>query len=155
MTVVPAREKFDAGVGGFYQVTGASNGNFIREDTTESGGGLISFRQPYRPWLGYSADLGYTKFYDAYNKGIVKVESNVTDFSLSYLLESPPVYGVQPYLSLGGGIIVFAPIAGTLINLEDAVPSKLSKQLLPEFTYGLGLSLPVFKRIGVRGGCAD
>ena len=33
-----AKERFDVGVGGFYQVTNASNGNFIREDTTESGG---------------------------------------------------------------------------------------------------------------------
>ena len=84
-----AKEKFDVGVGGFYQVTHASNGNFIRDDTTESGGALISFRQPWRPWLGYEANVGYTKFYEAYNKGVVKVESNVTDFSFSYLLQSP------------------------------------------------------------------
>ena len=47
-----AKEKFDVGVGGFYQVTNASNGNFIRDDTTESGGALISFRQPWRPLAG-------------------------------------------------------------------------------------------------------
>jgi hypothetical protein len=152
---VPAaatKERFDLGAGAFYQVTHASNGNFIREDTTSSGGGLISFRQPYRPWLGYSLDLGFTKFYEAYNKGVVKVDDNVTDFSVSYLLESPPIYGVQPFVTLGGGIIVFAPISGTLIDLNQTVPSTLSKQLLPEFTYSLGLSLPVFRRIGVRGG---
>ena len=91
-----AKEKFDVGVAGLYQVTNDSNGNFIREDTTESGGALVSFRQPYRPWLGYEANLGYTKFYEAYNKGVVKVESNVTDLSFSYLLQSPAIYGVQP-----------------------------------------------------------
>ena len=84
-----AKERFDVGVGGFYQVTNASNGNFIRDDTTESGGGLFSFRQPYRPWLGYEVNVGYTKFYEAYNKGVVKVESNVTDLSFSYLFQSP------------------------------------------------------------------
>ena len=47
-----AKEKFDVGVAGFYQVTNAANGNFIRDDTTESGGALISFRQPWRPWAG-------------------------------------------------------------------------------------------------------
>ena len=41
--VVP-KEKFDVGVGGFYQITNASNGNFIRDDTTESGGALFSLR---------------------------------------------------------------------------------------------------------------
>jgi Outer membrane protein beta-barrel domain len=147
-----AKERFDVGAAGLYQVTNASNGNSIREDTTESGGVLISFRQPYRPWLGYEADLSYTKFYEAYNKGVVKVESNVTDFSFSYLLQSPPIYGVQPYLTLGGGIIVFSPISGTLTNLNQTVPSSLPSQLLPEFTYSLGLKIPLFSRFGVNGG---
>jgi Outer membrane protein beta-barrel domain len=147
-----AKERFDVGVAGLYQVTNASNGNSIREDTTESGGVLVSFRQPWRPWLGYEADLSYTKFYEAYNKGIVKVESNVTDFSFSYLLQSPPIYGVQPYLTVGGGIIVFSPISGTLTNLNQTVPNSLPSQLLPEFTYSLGLKMPLFSRFGVNGG---
>jgi len=50
-TVPEMKERYDLGLGGFYQVTHSSNGNFIREDTTESAGGLLSFRQPYRPWL--------------------------------------------------------------------------------------------------------
>jgi hypothetical protein len=151
-TAPEVKEKFDVGLAGLYQVTNASNGNFIREDTTESGGALVSFRQPYRPWLGYEADLSYTKFYEAYNKGVVKVESNVTDFSFSYLLQSPVVYGVQPYLTLGGGIIVFSPISGTLTDLNQTVPKSLPSQLLPEFTYSLGLKFPLFTRFGVNGG---
>ncbi len=146
------KERFDVGLGGFYQVTNASNGNFIRDDTTESGGGLFSFRQPYRPWLGYEVNVGYTKFYEAYNKGVVKVESNVTDLSFSYLFQSPTIYGVQPYLSLGGGIIVFSPIAGTLTDLNNPGTTSLPSQLLPEFAYNLGLNYPIFSRFGVRGG---
>jgi hypothetical protein len=153
MQTVPAgQEKYDVGVAGLYQVTNASNGNFIREDTTESGGALVSFRQPYRPWLGYSADLSYTKFYEAYNKGVVKTESNVTDVSFSYLLQSPVIYGVQPYLTLGGGIIVFSPIGGTLTDLNGTVPSHLSSQLLPEFAYSFGFKFPLFKRFGANFG---
>ena len=34
-TVTAPKEKFDIGVAGFYQVTGAANGNFSRDDTTE------------------------------------------------------------------------------------------------------------------------
>jgi hypothetical protein len=147
-----SREKYDVGVGGFYQVTGAADGNFIRDDTTESGGGLVSFRRPWRPWAGYEANLGYTKFYEAYNKGIVKVESNVTDVSFSYLFQSPPIYGVQPYLSLGGGIIYFSPIAGTITNLNSPTTTHFSGQLVPEFAYNFGLNYPLFSRLGVRGG---
>jgi hypothetical protein len=151
-TVLPAKEKFDVGLAGLYQVTHQSNGNFIKEDTTESGGGLVSFRQPYRPWLGYEADLSYTKFYEAYNKGIVKVESNVTDLSFSYLLQSPVIYGFQPYFTLGGGVILFKPISGTLTNLNQTVPNSLPSQLLPEFTYSLGFKIPLFSRFGVNFG---
>ena len=149
-TVPETKERFDLGAGGFYQITNASNGNFIREDTTESGGGLVSFRQPYKPWLGYEANLGFTKFYEAYNKGVVKTESNVTDLTVAYLLQSPTVYGFQAFFSLGGGIIYFSPIAGTLTTINSPV-THLSGQLLPEFTYSLGLNYPLFKRIGVRG----
>jgi hypothetical protein len=149
-TVPETKEKFDLGAGGFYQVTNASNGNFIREDTTESGGALISFRQPYRPWLGYEANFGFTKFYEAYNKGVVKTESNVTDLTVAYLLQSPTVYGFQAFFSIGGGITYFSPIAGTLTTINSPV-TRLSGQLLPEFTYSLGLNYPLFKRIGVRG----
>jgi hypothetical protein len=149
-TVPETKEKFDLGAGGFYQITNASNGNFIREDTTESGGGLISFRQPYKPWLGYEANVGFTKFYEAYNKGVVKTESNVTDLTVAYLLQSPTIYGFQPFFSIGGGIIYFSPIGGTLTTINSPV-TRLSGQLLPEFTYSLGLNYPLFKRIGVRG----
>jgi hypothetical protein len=151
-TQTAPKEKFDVGLGGFYQVTNAANGNFIRDDTTESGGGLFSFRQPYRPWLGYEVNVGYTKFYEAYNKGVVKVESNVSDLSFSYLFQSPTIYGVQPYLSVGGGIIVFSPIAGTLIDLNSPTTKSLPSQLVPEFAFNFGLNYPIFSRLGVRGG---
>ncbi len=148
-TVPETKEKFDVGVGGFYQVTNFSNGNSIRQDTTESGGVLISYRKPYRPWFGYEANLGYTKFSEAYNKGVVKVESNVTDLSFAYLLQSPTYYGFQPFFTLGGGLIVFAPIAGTLTSIVST--PNLSSQLLPEFTYSVGLNYPTLWHFGVRG----
>ncbi len=148
-TVPETKEKFDLGLGGFYQVTGASNGNFIREDTTESGGALVSFRQPYRPWAGYEANLGYTSFSEAYNKGIVKLKDNVTDLSFAYLLQSPTVYGVQPFLTLGGGIIVFSP-SGTITDLNAVTPPHFSSQLLPEFVWGVGLNYPILNRLGAR-----
>jgi len=153
-TTTPAttREKYDVGLSGFYQVTGAANGNFIRDDTTESGGGLVSFRQPWRPWTGYEANVGYTKFFESYNKNTVKVENNVTDVSFSYLFQSPTVFGVQPYLSVGGGIIIFSPISGTLTDVNSPTTKSLPSQLLPEFTANFGLNYPIFSRLGVRGG---
>ena len=144
------KERFDVAVGGFYQITGASNGNFIREDTTESGGGLASFRKPYRPYFGFEGNAGYTKFYEAYNKGTVKLQSDMTDVSLAYLLQAPTVFGFQPFFTLGGGVVVFAPVAGTITSF-NTTPTHLPTQFLPEFTYTLGLNYPVFGHFGVRG----
>jgi Outer membrane protein beta-barrel domain len=151
MQVAPtAREKFDVGVGGFYQITNASNGGSIREDTTSSGGALISFRQPYRPWLGYEVNFGYTKFYESYNKNTVKLQNNVTDVTLAYLLQAPTIGGFQPFFSIGGGVIVFSPVSGTVTSL-NTTPTTLPTQLLPEFTYTFGLNYPLFSRLGLRG----
>jgi hypothetical protein len=151
MQVAPAaKEKFDVGVGGFYQITNASNGGSIREDTTSSGGALISFRQPFRPWFGYEANFGYTKFYESYNKNTVKLQNNVTDVTLAYLLQGGSIAGFQPFFSIGGGVIIFSPVSGTVTSL-NTTPTALPVQLLPEFTYTFGLNYPLFKRIGLRG----
>jgi hypothetical protein len=152
-TEAESKEKFDVGVGGFYQITNASNGNFVRDDTTSSGGGLASFRQPWKPWIGYEANAGYTKFFESYNKNTIKVQSNVTDVSVAYLLQAPPISGVQLFATLGGGLIVFAPIQGSILNIvaNPNQPFKLSSQFLPEFVYSVGLNYPVYGRFGVRG----
>ena len=56
------------------------------------------------------------------------------------------------FFTIGGGVIVFKPIAGTISNLiNNALPTKLGTQLLPEFTYSVGLNYPVFGHFGVRG----
>ena len=72
---------------------------------------------------------------------------NVTDFSFSYLLQSPTVYGVQPFLTLGGGIIVFSP-TGTVTNLNstDADQPTLSVAA-GVHVYSVGLNYPIFSRV--------
>jgi Outer membrane protein beta-barrel domain len=144
-------EKFDLGVGAFYQITNASNGNFLREDTTSSGGALVSIHQPWRPWMGYAADVGYTKFYESYNKNTVKLQSNVTDFGFSYLAQGSPIFGAHLFATIGGGIIVFSPISGSKIDVNGELPAHLGSQLLPQFNYSVGVNYPVWGHFGVRG----
>jgi hypothetical protein len=136
--------KYDAALSAFYQVTGESNGNFIREDTTESVGALASFRQPYRPWAGYEVNYGFTRFSESYNKGqIARVQDDVNEFTAAYLLQSPVVHDVQPFFAIGGGVMVFAP--------TPSGGGGRSPQLLPTFLYALGLNVPLLSdRLGVR-----
>ena len=71
----PNTRKYDVALSGFGQVTGASNGNSIREDTTESLGGLLSFRQGYKPLLGYEVNYDFTRYSESYNKGAPRQSS--------------------------------------------------------------------------------
>ena len=136
--------RFDAAVSAFYQVTNASNGNSIREDTSESVGGLASFRQPYKPWLGYEVNYGYTKYSEFYGKGAFTVQDNVHEFTAAYLLQTArKYYGFQPFLTVGTGVIVFAPTSGG--------GNGRSSQTLPLFTYAVGVNhLVLSDHIGVR-----
>lgn len=136
--------RYDVALSGFYQVTGASDGNFIREDTSESLGGLLSFRQPYRPFLGYEVNYGLTRFSEFYDKGVVTVQDNVHEFSAAYLVQAPhPYYGLQPFATIGFGLLIFAPTRGA--------QSGFSPQFLPAFAYSLGVNRLILSRhIGIR-----
>jgi hypothetical protein len=141
---LPASRKYDVALSGFGQVTGASNGNFIVHDTTESMGGLLSLRDGYKPLLGYEVNYDFTRYSESYNKGqIARVQNNVHEGTLSYLAQANTEYGFQVFATIGGGIMVFAP---TRLGGGGRSP-----QLLPAFTYSLGLNHNVMSdHIGVR-----
>jgi opacity protein-like surface antigen len=139
----PNTRKYDVALSGFGQVTGDSNGNSIREDTTESLGGLLSFRDCYKPLLGYEVNYDFTRYSESYNKGLLaRVQDNVHEGTLAYLVQAH-THGFQLFASLGGGIMVFAPTA----KGGHGMPV----QLLPAFTYSLGLNHNVLSdHIGIR-----
>lgn len=136
--------RYDGALSGFAQITGATNGNSIREDTSESLGGLASFRQPYRPWLGYEVNYGFTRFSEYYNKGVTAVQNNVQQFSAAYLFQSPkPMsYHLEPFATIGFGVLIFSP--------THVTNASVSTQLLPAFVYSIGVNRPVTARWGVR-----
>lgn len=140
----PIALKYDAAISVFGQVTGASNGNSIRQDTTESLGGLVSFRQEYRPWMGYEVNYDLTRYSESYDKGgIGRVQSNVHEGTVAYLAQAHTPYGFQLFATIGGGIMVFAP--------TSKGGKGMSAQLLPAFTYSLGLNHNVLSdHLGVR-----
>ena len=137
--------RFDAALSGFGQVSTNSDGNFIRVDTTESIGGLASFRQPYRSWAGYEINYGYTKFSESYNKALLtRVQDNVHEISAAYLLQSPTgYYGFQGFITVGTGMMIISP--------TSAGGKGYSSQLLPLFVYSVGINhLVMSDHIGIR-----
>jgi hypothetical protein len=137
----PDSRNKDVALSVFGQVSGASNGNFIRVDTSGSMGGLLSFRREFRPFVGLEANYGLTRYSDYYNR-LIRVNHDAHELNLSYLLQPAKFYyGFQPFFTIGGGIMIFAPISN----------AQYSAQLLPAFVYGLGINHNVLSdHIGVR-----
>lgn len=92
-------------------------------------------------------NYGDTSFSNIYNKKLVAdVDGGMSEFSIAYLLQSPTVYSVQPFVTLGPGLVVFSPKSSV-----SPIGIHASSQLLPAFVYGVGLNYPLFStRFGLR-----
>ena len=135
----------DLAISGFAQISRDVNSNFILQRATKSGGGLLSFRQAVKPWLGYELNYGYTRFTDTYNRAN-PVAHGMNEFSAAYLLQAPPLGGVQAFATIGGGAVVQTP-ANTTISTGEKPTTVAS----PAFVYGLGVNIPhLYERIGLR-----
>ncbi len=84
----PDAYKRDVAVSVFAQYTNVTNGNFIRQDVTSSGGGMVSYRQSPRWWLGYEVNYGYTGYSEAYQKGSYRVKHSANEITAAYLIKS-------------------------------------------------------------------
>lgn len=140
-----AAYKYNVALSGFVEISNDTNGNFIRVDTTEAGGGLLSLRRPYRGWLGYEVNFSTMKFEDSYNKNLLaQVEGRITELTMAYLLHSDTYYHMQGFITLGSGIVFASPakeVIGTF---------PLSTEDLPTFEYSVGLDYPATGRFGFR-----
>ena len=138
----------DVAVSVFAQYTNVTNGNFIREDTTSSGGGMISYRQSARWWAGYEVNFGETKYSESYQKGEYRVNHNSSEITGAYLLKSPKYRGVRAFLTVGAGAIIFSPSSyGGPVALT---PTKPETQVLPVFVYSLGVEHEFNEHLGLR-----
>ena len=137
--------KYNVALSGLVEISNDTNGNFIRVDTTEAGGGLLSLRRPYRGWLGYEVNLSTMKFEDSYNKNLLaQVEGRITELTMAYLLHSQTYYRMQGFITVGSGIVFASPVKEVIGNYS------LSTEDLPTFEYSVGLDYPATGRFGFR-----
>jgi hypothetical protein len=138
----------DVAVLGFGQDTSQTNGNSIRNGTTASGGGMLSFRQSPRWWAGYEVSYGYTKYTDTYYYATYRVDHNSNELTLAYLMKSPAYSGFHVFGTLGAGVIALQPSesGGTVTYF----PGSPASQTLPVFVYTIGVERRVTARLGVR-----
>jgi hypothetical protein len=138
----------DVALLGFGQDTNRTNGNSIRNGTTSSGGGMVSFRQSPRWWAGYEVSYGYTKYTDTYFYAAYTVKHNTNEASLAYLMKSPSYGGYHVFGTLGAGLISLSPTqSGGVVTFFTGTPAT---QTVPLFVYSIGVEKRLTDRLGVR-----
>jgi hypothetical protein len=128
----------DFGVSIYGQFSKSTDGS-NRQYTTYSPGFLGSFRQSYKPWLGYEVNYSYQLNSEVYSRQ--HLQHDVHEATAAYLFETPKFHGLQPFLLAGGGALVFSPLN-----------SPYSEQARATGLYGAGVNymVPGYKHAGLR-----
>ena len=122
---------------------------------------LGSVRQSIRPWLGYSANFGYTRTTEenAGSAGLngttpFRIPTNVYEASLAYLVQKHISPRVTGFANLGAGFVGFLPVhrgatAANFVPGNNAflVPSYLSH---PLGVAGAGFDVRLSRSLALR-----
>jgi hypothetical protein len=81
---------------------------------------LVTVRYTAKPYVGFEFNFGnarYTQDYTFVPKPATNIltggaQSGVRELTLGYVVHPPKIFGVQPYLGVGGGTIRFKPTPG-------------------------------------------
>lgn len=134
------KPRFDVSVNALGQFATKTDANGVHQSETYSGGVLASFRQSYKPWLGYQVDYAYHLSSDRYNIGhapAADVQHDTHEATLSYLYKTRRIWDVEPFAYAGGGAVIFVPsnlplptqarAAGVYGAGVDYIPNQLRK----------------------------
>jgi hypothetical protein len=99
----------DVSVGVFGQFSPRTSGNGITDTPTVSVGGQAAFRHSYHWWLGYEGSYDYTRYAERYSVLPYTVQHNTHEFAASYLITTPGLLGLHPFVFGGISALVFSP----------------------------------------------
>ena len=119
---------------------------------------LGSVRQSFRPWLGYSANFGYTRTTEENGRlsdsaPRFAVPSNVYELSIAYMIQKHITPRLTGFADLGGGVLTFLPIqrgstaSASVPTLISFGPSVLFRQL---GVAGVGVDYHFNSRLALR-----
>jgi len=127
-TVIKPRVETSVSLGVFPQLTATRMNTYddlniykevITQSFTPSAGVLGTFRQSFRPWLGYVVSLGYTRTSEHYtNADLIAggvssnyyIANNAYEWSLAYLAEKHVTRKLAGFVDLGAGAMIFLPV---------------------------------------------
>lgn len=169
--VAPQRET-NISLGYFGAFDHTQFGNTTDQSSNFSSGGLISLHSTTRWWTGFAlnfADGQNTQSYsnqiysDEHVAPFARVNANTAEISAAYLIQSPKKYwGMQPFGSIGTGILVFTPTESRVAyypgagfcDIHDGIKSncryfnqtiKVSTQARLPGIFDAGVNVPLWK----------
>jgi opacity protein-like surface antigen len=135
-SAIRPRVETSVSVGGTPQLTATRienvpSGGFITQSLHPSPGALITFRQSFRSWLGYSVNMGYTRASEHNTndagQSIVGTRSNfyipnnVYELSLSHVAQIHLNHKLTGFTEEGAGMMVFQPAQrGSTVTIPTA-----------------------------------
>ena len=129
-------------------LTKDSEGNGIRQHTTDSGALLFSHRYHFKRWLAVDGSYGYTRntLQNFKSTGAFNIQANTHQITGALVVTSPRTYfGLSPYALVGAGALTFDPITptvGTFLFTE--------LQTKAAFIYGGGADINLTRRFALR-----
>ena len=144
------------------RVHGASQYILQTNGIAPTAGVFGTFRQQFRPWLGYSVNMGYTRVNERYTYGAaapwgydLRLPNNMYELSLSYTASKQLSPRMSGFLELGGGTVVFLPV---IPASRQPYPGSTPQNALyyapvnfrPEGVAGFGIHLHLADSFGLR-----
>lgn len=158
-------------LGGFGQFTKSliysSSSSTGVENITSSAGVLGTFRQSFRPWLGYSVNMGYTRVdaqafstsYFAYPGGAIPSSSHFHipahsyELSLSHIAQAHLGPKLTGFTEIGAGMLAFLPVhrGANALSYQDAPFFPPPVTFRPLGIFSAGVEYHFNPQWGLRG----
>lgn len=138
---------FSKDVSGTVPQNGSPNaGKTVTESPSNTVGALVSIRYVARPYVGLEFNYTYARYTETFNVAPSQIQTGANEVSFGYLVTPPhPVFGLQPYASVGAGSTRFKPTRGG----GNGAPT----QWRATYYYSVGLQKEFAdSHFGVRGG---
>jgi opacity protein-like surface antigen len=134
---------------------------FVTESLSPSAGLFATFRQSFKPWLGYSVNFGYTRATYRYTSGAPVpftgitgenfIPNDVYETSISYIAQKHLTGRIALFGEAGAGAMSFASINRDIRSTPGATAlTYRSNNFRPEGIAGVGLDYRLAHGLSLR-----
>lgn len=121
-----------------------SNGNGVKQHTSDSGGFLVGYRYKFTDVLGVEGNYGLNRstLYNQLTPGFRSVQTDNHQITGAVVLSTPRAIGLfRPYALAGAGALVFSP---------TDIAGPIDSQTKAAFLYGGGTDVEFSKNVALR-----